>query len=38
MRKENRLDEFAQSAYKFDEVHVANDDLSSARITWIAHG
>jgi len=38
MRQEQRLGEFAENAYKFDEVHVANDDLSNVRITKIAHG
>ncbi len=38
LRKEDRLDEFAASAYKFDEVHVSNEDLLNARITKIPHG
>ncbi|MBH3421970.1 dermonecrotic toxin domain-containing protein [Pseudomonas gessardii] len=37
LRKEGRLDEFAANSYKFDEVHLSNDDLSNARITKIPH-
>ncbi|WP_124433989.1 dermonecrotic toxin domain-containing protein [Pseudomonas orientalis] len=35
LRNEGRLREFANDAYQFDEVHVDNDQLSSARITRI---
>lgn len=38
LRNEGRLAEFADNAYKFDEVHVDNDRLSSAMITRISHG
>ena len=38
LRNEGRLEEFADNAYKFDEVHVDNDRLSSAMITRISHG
>lgn len=38
LRNEGRLGTFAQNAYAFDEVHVSNDDLSTARITRVAHG
>lgn len=38
LRKQNRLREFAENAYQFDEVHVANDRLGHARITRIPHG
>lgn len=37
LRNQNRLGEFAENAYQFDEVHVANDRLGHARITRIAH-
>jgi hypothetical protein len=35
MRTEGRLSEFANHAYKFDEVHVNNDELLRARIREI---
>ncbi|MBD8272673.1 dermonecrotic toxin domain-containing protein [Pseudomonas fluorescens] len=35
MRKAGNLDEFADDSYKFDEVHVDNDQLSSGRIRRI---
>ncbi|MEG8232405.1 dermonecrotic toxin domain-containing protein [Pseudomonas orientalis] len=35
MRKAGNLDEFANDSYKFDEVHVDNDQLSSGRIRRI---
>ncbi|WP_237507261.1 hypothetical protein, partial [Pseudomonas carnis] len=35
MRKSGHLNEFAESSYEFDEVHVDNDQLSSARIREI---
>lgn len=38
LRNEGRLDQFAANAYRFDEVHVSNEDLSNARITKIPHG
>ncbi len=37
LRTEGRLGEFAEHAYQFDEVHLANDHLGHARITRIPH-
>jgi hypothetical protein len=38
LRHDDRLEEFAASSYKFDEVHLANNQLSPDRITRISHG
>lgn len=35
LRNEDDLDTFANDAYRFDEVHVSNDQLSAERVTWI---
>lgn len=37
LRNDNRLREFAASSYEFDEVHLANNQLSPDRITEISH-
>ena len=37
LRNEGVLNRFANDSYQFDEVHVNNDQLSSARITRIPH-